>query len=59
MLNIIVGRFKQNLDLYLQDLESSPVRTLDEMIAFNEAHAEKAMPAREYFRSHLRSRSFS
>lgn len=35
---------KAGLNKYLAELESSPLRTLAEIIAFNEAHAEQEMP---------------
>ncbi len=36
--------FKADLDAYLQGLESSPVRSLDEVIAFNNANPSLEMP---------------
>jgi amidase len=33
------------MDKYLASLESSPVRSLKELIEWNKAHAEQALPA--------------
>src|SRR5581483_9580046 len=40
---VLLFELKADLNAYLADLESSPVRTLAEIIAFNEAHAEEEL----------------
>jgi amidase len=44
---MIAGDFKRNIELYLSDLETSPVRTLEELIEFNKKHADKELPPGE------------
>jgi amidase len=41
---VLLFELKADLNAYLADLESSPVRTLAEIIAFNEAHAAEELP---------------
>lgn len=36
--------FAKDINAYLADLESSPVRTLKELITFNEDHAREELP---------------
>lgn len=40
---VLVFELKADLDAYLADLASTPVHTLAEIIAFNEAHAEEEL----------------
>jgi amidase len=40
---VLLFELKADLNTYLADLESSPVRTLAEIIAFNEAHAAEEL----------------
>jgi amidase len=40
---VLLFELKADMNAYLADLESSPVRTLAEIIAFNEAHAEEEL----------------
>ncbi|KAH0523116.1 hypothetical protein TsFJ059_008166 [Trichoderma semiorbis] len=42
--DIQAARFKPTFEAYLGTLEYSPVRSLDELIRFNQEHAEKALP---------------
>ncbi|KAL2064596.1 hypothetical protein VTL71DRAFT_3733 [Oculimacula yallundae] len=42
--DIQTARFKTTLGAYLQSLESSKVRTLDQLIGFNKDHASREMP---------------
>lgn len=48
---VLLYELKADLNAYLAELLSSPVRTLAELIAFNEAHAGEEMPyfGQEYF----------
>lgn len=39
-----VDNWKANVDAYLADLAESPVRTLEEMITFNEEHGDVCLP---------------
>ena len=39
--------FVKDINAYLADLESSPVRTLKELITFNEDHAREELPPGE------------
>ena len=41
---ILLYEFKDGLNRYLASLEESPVRTLEEVIAFNDENAEQEMP---------------
>lgn len=41
--------FEQDLNSYLHDLESSPVRTLGELIEFNARHADVELPPRTVY----------
>lgn len=41
---VLLFELKADLNAYLADLASSPVRTLAEIIAFNEAHAQEELP---------------
>lgn len=41
---VLLFELKADLNAYLADLESSPVRTLAEIIAFNIEHADKELP---------------
>lgn len=41
---VMLFELKADLNAYLAELTSSPVRTLAEIIAFNEAHAEEELP---------------
>lgn len=38
------ARFKPTFEAYLETLEDSQVRSLDELIRFNQNHAEKELP---------------
>lgn len=42
--NVLLFDFKQDLHVYLADLAYAPVKTLADIIAFNEAHAAQEMP---------------
>ena len=42
-LTVLLYEFKADLDRYLSGLASSPVRSLKEVIAFNEAHGEQEL----------------
>ncbi|KAJ4857834.1 amidase domain-containing protein [Trichoderma breve] len=42
--DIQAARFKPTFEAYLETLEYSQVRSLDELIRFNQNHAEKALP---------------
>lgn len=41
---VLLHEFKADLNTYLADLAETPVRTLEEIIAFNEAHTDEEMP---------------
>jgi len=41
---VLFYELKADMNAYLADLASSPVRTLADLIAFNEAHAEQELP---------------
>ena len=41
---VLLFEFKADLNSYLAELASSPVRTLEEIMAFNLAHAEEELP---------------
>jgi amidase len=41
---VIGGDFKRNIENYLADLETSPVRTLEELVEFNKKHADIELP---------------
>jgi amidase len=43
-LDVLLYELKADLNRYLANLEASPVRTLKEVIAWNEAHAAEEMP---------------
>jgi amidase len=47
---VLLVEFKAGLDAYLLDHPTAPVRSLDDVIAFNARHAERVMP---YFRQEL------
>ncbi len=47
---VLLVEFKAGLNAYLRDHPTAPVRSLDEVIAFNARHAERVMP---YFRQEL------
>ena len=47
---VLLVEFKAGLNAYLRDHPTAPVRSLDELIAFNARHAERVMP---YFRQEL------
>ena len=49
-LTVLLFEFKAGLNAYLRDHPEAPVRSLEEIIAFNERHAERVMP---YFRQEL------
>jgi amidase len=49
-LSVLLYEFKADLNAYLAALQDSPVRTLADVIAFNQAHAEQEMP---YFAQEL------
>ncbi|HZO73923.1 MAG TPA: amidase [Ktedonobacteraceae bacterium] len=53
-LTVLLFEFKADLNQYLAELVSSPVRTLEEVIAFNRAHAEQEMP---YFAQELHEKA--
>ncbi|UKZ68357.1 uncharacterized protein TrAtP1_009396 [Trichoderma atroviride] len=42
--DIQAARFKPTFEAYLETLEDSQVRSLDELIRFNQSHAEKELP---------------
>jgi amidase len=42
-MTVLLHEFKADLNQYLADLDSSPVRTLEEIIRFNEAHSEEEL----------------
>jgi amidase len=42
-LTVLLSEFKADLNAYLAELASSPVRTLADIIAFNEAHADQEL----------------
>jgi amidase len=44
MLDVLLYEFKADLNAYLSALEDSPVRSLEDVIRFNEAHADLEMP---------------
>ena len=43
-LTVLLYEFKADLNKYLGELVSTPVRTLEEIIAFNNAHADEELP---------------
>ncbi len=47
---VLLVEFKAGLNAYLRDHPTAPVRSLDDVIAFNARHAERVMP---YFRQEL------
>ena len=47
---VLLVEFKAGLNAYLRDHPTAPVRSLDDVIAFNAQHAERVMP---YFRQEL------
>jgi len=49
-LSVLLYEFKADLNAYLAALQHSPIRTLADVIAFNQAHAEQEMP---YFAQEL------
>jgi amidase len=49
-IQVMLYEFKAGLNAYLAEHRGAPVRSLEEVIAFNEAHAERTMP---YFRQEL------
>lgn len=49
-MTVLLYEFKAGLNAYLQDLAVSPLRSLEEIIAFNTTHAEQEMP---YFQQDL------
>lgn len=53
-LTVLLYEFKADLNQYLAELVSSPVRTLEDVIAFNLAHAEQEMP---YFGQELHEKA--
>ena len=53
-LTVLLFEFKADLNQYLAELASSPVRTLEEVMAFNLAHAEQEMP---YFAQELHEKA--
>ena len=53
-LTVLLFEFKADLNQYLAELVSSPVRTLEEVIAFNLAHAEQELP---YFAQELHEKA--
>lgn len=44
LLTALLAEFKLNLNNYLSDLSYSPVRSLAEIIAFNNAHPVEVSP---------------
>ncbi|KAL6789708.1 amidase signature enzyme [Trichoderma sp. SZMC 28012] len=50
--DIQAARFKPTFEAYLETLEDSQVRSLDELIRFNRNHAEKALPPGKSALSH-------
>jgi amidase len=44
LISVVGGDFKRNIETYLADLETSPVRTLKEMVEFNKKHADVELP---------------
>ena len=49
-MKVLLFEFKAGLNAYLSALESSPVRSLEEVIRFNEEHAEQEL---KYFNQDL------
>ena len=49
-LTVLLYEFKAGLNAYLHEHPEAPVRSLEEVIAFNERHADRVMP---YFRQEL------
>jgi amidase len=49
-LTVLLYEFKAGLNAYLREHPGAPVRSLEEVIAFNERNAERVMP---YFRQEL------
>jgi amidase len=49
-LTVLLYEFKAGLNAYLRDHPEAPVRTLEDVIAFDERHADRVMP---YFRQEL------
>ena len=49
-LTVLLYEFKAGLNAYLRDHPQAPVRSLEEVIAFDERHADRVMP---YFRQEL------
>jgi amidase len=50
MLDVLLYEFKADLNAYLSALPDSPVRSLEDVIRFNEAHPDEEMP---YFRQEI------
>ncbi|MBO0792552.1 MAG: amidase [Ktedonobacteraceae bacterium] len=50
-MTVLLYELKADMNAYLAELESSPLRTLAEVIAFHEAYADREMPlfGQEYF----------
>ncbi|KAI9817887.1 MAG: hypothetical protein M1827_001006 [Pycnora praestabilis] len=44
--DVMQSDFKETFEKYLTQLESSPVRTMEEMVEFNKQHADKELPER-------------
>jgi len=42
--DLFVGDFKKNMDAYLSDLETSSVRTLEDIVGFNKKNADRELP---------------
>jgi amidase len=49
-LTVLLHEFKAGLNAYLRDHPAAPVRSLEEVIAFGERHADRVLP---YFRQEL------
>ena len=43
-LKLTEADFARDINIYLSDLQSSPIRTLKELIAFNEEHSKEELP---------------
>jgi amidase len=53
-LTVLLFEFKAGIDAYLAEHPDAPVRSLADVIAFNERHADRVMP---YFRQELHERA--
>ena len=44
--NNLVAQFKNNLRKFLADLDDVSIKSIDELVKYNEEHAESCMPER-------------